>query len=148
MEGDSLQPLPYRMAPRKLDEYIGQEHIIGKGKMLRRMIEADRLSSIILFGPPGTGKSQTITNLIAIYYPHIVQGTMGTYTAIPYPTLGKTLRKTQIPIRDALWLNRSNFNLTAKDIATNCRHKKWISNTHLRPVIGIIAIRRQLGYLF
>lgn len=51
------QPLSYRMAPRNLDEYIGQEHIIGKGKMLRRMIEADRLSSVILFGPPGTGKT-------------------------------------------------------------------------------------------
>ena len=43
------KPLPYRMAPRNLDEYIGQEHILGKGKMLRRMIEADQLSSIILF---------------------------------------------------------------------------------------------------
>ncbi|MEA4888295.1 MAG: replication-associated recombination protein A [Clostridiaceae bacterium] len=45
------------MAPRSLDEFIGQEHILGSGKMLRRMIEADRLSSIILFGPPGTGKT-------------------------------------------------------------------------------------------
>ncbi len=53
----SRQPLSYRMAPRSLDEYVGQEHIIGKGKMLRRMIEADRLSSVILFGPPGTGKT-------------------------------------------------------------------------------------------
>lgn len=51
------QPLPYRMAPRTLDEYEGQEHIVGKGKLLRRMIEADRLSSVILFGPPGTGKT-------------------------------------------------------------------------------------------
>lgn len=53
----SRQPLPYRMAPRSLDEYVGQEHIVGKGKLLRRMIEADRLSSVILFGPPGTGKT-------------------------------------------------------------------------------------------
>lgn len=52
-----LEPLAYRMAPRSLDEFIGQEHILGPGKMLRRMIEADRLSSIILFGPPGTGKT-------------------------------------------------------------------------------------------
>ncbi len=51
------QPLAYRMAPRTLDEYVGQEHIIGPGKMLRRMIEADRLSSVILFGPPGVGKT-------------------------------------------------------------------------------------------
>ena len=56
-DNNSRQPLAYRMAPRDLDEYIGQEHIIGKGKMLRRMIEADRLSSVILFGPPGTGKT-------------------------------------------------------------------------------------------
>ncbi|MGB4609743.1 MAG: replication-associated recombination protein A [Saccharofermentanales bacterium] len=51
------QPLAYRMVPRKLEEFVGQEHILAEGKMLRRMIEADRLSSIILFGPPGTGKT-------------------------------------------------------------------------------------------
>nr|MBP8990071.1 AAA family ATPase [Clostridia bacterium] len=51
------EPLAYRMAPRHLSEFVGQEHILGPGKMLRRMIEADRLSSIILFGPPGTGKT-------------------------------------------------------------------------------------------
>ncbi|NLZ71947.1 MAG: AAA family ATPase, partial [Clostridiaceae bacterium] len=51
------QPLAYLMTPRDLNEYIGQNHILGEGKMLRRMIEADRLSSIILFGPPGTGKT-------------------------------------------------------------------------------------------
>lgn len=51
------QPLAYRMAPQSLEEFIGQEPILGKGRLLRRMIEADRLSSIILFGPPGTGKT-------------------------------------------------------------------------------------------
>jgi predicted ATPase with chaperone activity len=51
-------PLAARMRPRTLDEYIGQEHILGAGKLLRRAIEADRLfSSILLFGPPGTGKT-------------------------------------------------------------------------------------------
>ena len=58
------EPLAYRMSPRSLDEYVGQEHILGKGKMLRRMIEADRLSSIILYGPPGTGKT-ALARLIA-----------------------------------------------------------------------------------
>jgi putative ATPase len=51
-------PLAARMRPRTLDEYIGQEHILGPGKLLRRAIEADRLfASIILWGPPGTGKT-------------------------------------------------------------------------------------------
>lgn len=55
--GPASAPLAYRMAPRTLDEYVGQEHIIGEGKLLRRAIEADRISSIILYGPPGTGKT-------------------------------------------------------------------------------------------
>ncbi len=58
------EPLAFRMRPRNLNEYIGQEHIIGKGRLLRRAIQADQLSSLIFYGPPGTGKT-TLAKVIA-----------------------------------------------------------------------------------
>lgn len=57
-------PLASRLRPRTLDEVVGQQHILGPGKLLRRAIQADKLSSIILYGPPGTGKT-TIARVIA-----------------------------------------------------------------------------------
>ncbi len=54
---DSNEPLAYRVRPKTLDEYVGQEHVLGKDKILYRTIKADRLSSLILFGPPGCGKT-------------------------------------------------------------------------------------------
>ncbi len=54
---ENKEPLAYRMRPKTLEEYVGQEHVIGKDKILYRTIKADRLSSIILFGPPGCGKT-------------------------------------------------------------------------------------------
>lgn len=54
---NETQPLAFRMRPKTLEEYVGQEHVIGPGKLLYRTIKADRLSSIILFGPPGCGKT-------------------------------------------------------------------------------------------
>lgn len=51
------EPLAFRVRPKSLDEYVGQEHILGKDKLLYRTIKADRLSSLILFGPPGCGKT-------------------------------------------------------------------------------------------
>ncbi|SJZ72743.1 AAA family ATPase [Selenihalanaerobacter shriftii] len=63
-ETSNSAPLAERMRPRNLNEFIGQERIVGEGKLLRRAIQADRLQSLILYGPPGTGKT-TLAMIIA-----------------------------------------------------------------------------------
>lgn len=60
----AAQPLAARMRPRSLDEFVGQQHILGQGKLLRRLLEADRVSSVVFYGPPGTGKT-SLAELIA-----------------------------------------------------------------------------------
>jgi putative ATPase len=62
----SVEPLAVRMRPRTLEEFAGQGHFLGEGKLLKRMLEADRLMSVIFYGPPGTGKT-TLAQLIARY---------------------------------------------------------------------------------
>lgn len=61
-----VAPLAVRMRPRTLEEFLGQQHFLGSGKLLRRMLEADRLMSVIFYGPPGTGKT-TLAQIIAAY---------------------------------------------------------------------------------
>jgi len=61
---DAAKPLAARMRPRTLDEFVGQRHFLGEGKLLRRMLAADRLGSVVFYGPPGTGKT-TLAEIIA-----------------------------------------------------------------------------------
>lgn len=61
---DAAKPLAARMRPRNLDEFAGQQHFLGQGKLLRQLVEADRLGSVIFYGPPGTGKT-TLARILA-----------------------------------------------------------------------------------
>ena len=68
---DRRQPLAVKMRPKTLAEFVGQRHIVGEGKLLRRAIEADRISSIVLYGPPGSGKNALaycISNVTKAYF--------------------------------------------------------------------------------
>ncbi len=56
-ENDTVRPLALRMSPRSLEDFFGQEHLLGEGKLLRRLLEANRIVSVILYGPPGVGKT-------------------------------------------------------------------------------------------
>lgn len=60
----STQPLSYKMRPKSIDDVLGQSHLVGEGRIIRRMVEAKKLSSMILYGPPGTGKT-SIASAIA-----------------------------------------------------------------------------------
>ena len=60
----SAQPLAARMRPQNLAEFVGQQHFLGPGKLLRQLVDADRLGSVIFYGPPGTGKT-TLARILA-----------------------------------------------------------------------------------
>lgn len=98
-ELSSRAPLATRMRPRTLDELVGQEHVIGPGTLLRKAIEGDRLSSLILWGPPGTGKTTTARVIANTTHAHFV--------AVSAVTSGVAdLRKAIKEASDRLGMNR------------------------------------------
>jgi putative ATPase len=96
---DLNQPLAYRVRPKTLDEFVGQEHVIGKDKLLYRTIKADRLSSLILWGPPGCGK----TSLAKV----ISETTKYKFTKINAVTAGVADIKRAIEDAENLFINPS-----------------------------------------
>ena len=79
-------PLAERLRPRNLAEMVGQQHLIGEGKVLRRLIESDQVASVIFWGPPGTGKT-TLAQVIAnttrsrfVFFSAVLQGVITSYS--------------------------------------------------------------------
>ena len=89
-----MQPLAERLRPHSLDDYIGQQHLVGEGAVIRRMIEQKRISSFILWGPPGVGKT-TLANIIA------------TTLDVPFYTLSAVTSGVK-DVRDTIEKARSN----------------------------------------
>lgn len=92
---DAVRPLAARMRPRSLTEVVGQEHLLAPGKLLRRLLDADRICSVVFYGPPGTGKT-TLAELIARH-------TRRTFRALNAAAAGvKELRELLDQARDAV----------------------------------------------
>jgi len=102
-------PLAARMRPRTLDELVGQEHVVGPGTLLRKAIEADRLSSVVLWGPPGSGKT-TLAQIIAAT-------TRATFASVSAVSSGVAdLRKAIAEARDRLGMNSTRSVLFIDEI--------------------------------
>jgi putative ATPase len=116
---DSGVPLAARMRPRTLGEYLGQQHILGPGKLLRRAIESDRLTSIILYGPPGSGKTslaQIIASTTESYFERL-SGVESSVADIRRVAASAALRKRSNGGRTILFIDEIHrFNKAQQDV--------------------------------
>src|SRR6201993_5358897 len=103
---DPSAPLAARMRPRSLDEYLGQQHILGPGKLLRRAIESDRITSIILYGPPGSGKTSLAQIIASTTKSHFerLSGVESSVADIRRVSAAATLRRRSKGVRTILFI--------------------------------------------
>jgi putative ATPase len=116
---DPSAPLAARMRPRSLDEYVGQQHILGPGKLLRRAIESDRLTSIILYGPPGVGKTSLAQIIASTTRSHFerLSGAESSVADIRRVAAAATLRRRTSGGRTILFIDEIHrFNKTQQDV--------------------------------
>ena len=118
-ESSSKAPLAARMRPRNLEEIAGQEHIIGPGKLLRRAIESDRLGSIILYGPPGCGKTSLAEVIALVTSRHFakVSGVIANVAALREILESAFLRRKRESRETILFIDEiHHFNKSQQDI--------------------------------
>ena len=119
---EKAMPLAMRMRPRTLDEFVGQQHFIGEGKMLRRTLEADRISSALFYGPPGTGKTtlaSVIANVTNAHFEHVNATAVGVKEVRPILAAARDRLETSGQ-RTILFVDELHrFNRAQQDILLN-----------------------------
>jgi putative ATPase len=116
---DAGAPLAARMRPRSLDEYLGQQHVLGPGKLLRRAIESDRLTSIILYGPPGSGKTSLAQIIASTTKSHFerLNGVESSVADVRRVSAAATLRRRSKGVRTILFIDEIHrFNKAQQDV--------------------------------
>lgn len=116
---DPSAPLAARMRPRSFEEYVGQQHILGPGKLLRRAIESDRLTSIILYGPPGIGKTSLAQIIASTTESHFerLSGVEGSVADIRRVAAAAALRQRTSGGRTILFIDEIHrFNKAQQDV--------------------------------